>query len=581
MSYFKSHFFVIFLFVFQTVYSQNKAFDDFFISEIGRATLHLKKNSNFNKAYLSFTSKDYDSSLIYSMKFLLAKNKNKLLEDYCHYFRGHSFKHKKLYDQAILEFELIAKKNSFYKEIVNFNKGEIAIEKSDFKLGLNLFLGLEKIKTHKYVNSSFIYGNIAICLIHLNKFDEAKSYLLKSLKGFEREKDTISIIRTYTNIANMYYDQYEDELAIPYFEKAYLISKKIKDYGQKCITAGNMSIVEENRKNFKKAFVYIRESQKWKDLLNDQNKIWAIVETEKKFAIQQKQKEIYLLETKNKLKIAERNSVLYALFLLILLFITGIYFYFQKTKTNKIILSQKEILDKLNSTKDKLLSIISHDLRSSVNALKISNNKQLICIENKNYSELNVLLHRNSSIVNSTYNLLDNLLNWAQQQTDQLYFEKESLHLFSVLQQIVYNYKPLVFEKNISFKTTISKDIFIFMDLDSLKIILRNILDNAIKFSKKNGIISIYIAEENSEFIHLVIEDNGIGIQKTVIEELMNDKTLLSKKENKETIGTGLGLQLCKNMLYKNEGKLSIESQIGLGTKMILILPKKKADEPY
>ena len=579
MSYFKLPFCVTFLFVFQTLYSQNKAFDDLFVSEIGKSTLHIKKNTNFNKAYLSFTSKNYDSSLIYSMKFLSANNKNKLLDDYCHYFRGHSFKHKKLYNQAIHEFELIAENNSFYKEIVTFNKGEIAIEKLNFKQGIIYFLELEKIKTLKYVNSSFVYGNIAICLIHLNKFNEASSYLFKSLNGFEKEKDTISIIRTYTNIANMYYDQYKDKLAIPYFEKAYLISKNIKDYGQKSITAGNMSIVEENRKEYKKAFDYIKESQKWKDSVNDQNKVWAIAESEKKFAVQQKQKEIYLLETKNKLKVAERNSFFYALLFVLLLFGTGIYFYFQKIKTNKIILSQKKILDKLNVTKDKLFSIISHDLRSSVNALKVSNNKLLLCLENKNYSELDVLLHRNSTIANSTYNLLDNLLNWAQQQTNQLYFEKESLHLFSVIQQISYNYKPLLFDKNISFKTIISKDIFVFMDLDSLKIIVRNMLDNAIKFSNENGIISIFTTSENSENIHLVIEDNGKGIKKELIEELMNDKTLLSKKENKETIGTGLGLQLCKTMLHKNEGELNIESQIGIGTKMILILPKSKTNE--
>jgi signal transduction histidine kinase len=262
----------------------------------------------------------------------------------------------------------------------------------------------------------------------------------------------------------------------------------------------------------------------------------------------------------------------------IILFGAGIYFYLQKSKTNKIILSQKEVLNELNATKDKLFSIISHDLRSSVSSLKTSNIKLLGYLESKNYEELDTLLHRNSILANSTYNLLDNLLNWSQQQTNQLYFEKESLHLYTVVEQVLFNYKPLLFEKNITLTANISKELYLYMDLDSLKIILRNIIDNAIKFSKSNGFISIYTEKRESQLVHLIVEDTGIGMDKETVAELTKDTQLLSRKENKEIIGTGLGLQLCKVMLQKNDGKLAMESKEGIGTKMILILPEYKND---
>jgi light-regulated signal transduction histidine kinase (bacteriophytochrome) len=114
-----------------------------------------------------------------------------------------------------------------------------------------------------------------------------------------------------------------------------------------------------------------------------------------------------------------------------------------KSKKNKIILKKTE-LDELNATKDKLFSIVSHDLRSSVNALKVSNGKLQESLE-QNFAELDTQLHNNSAIANGAYNLLDNLLHWAVA-NKQSYFNKESLRLFFV-EQMVYNYKPLMLDK--------------------------------------------------------------------------------------------------------------------------------------
>lgn len=259
---------------------------------------------------------------------------------------------------------------------------------------------------------------------------------------------------------------------------------------------------------------------------------------------------------------------------LLLLLSGGVYLYAQKVKNAKIILSQKIKLDELNATKDQLFSIVSHDLRSSVNALKTSNSKLTTSLETKNYSELDQLLHQNSAIANGAYSLLDNLLHWALLQTKQLYFHKDSVHLFSIVQQIEYNYKPLLLDKNIIFENSVSKNSFIFVDLDSLKIILRNLLDNAIKFSPENSKITFYTVETDTTFCQLVIQDNGLGMSQNTIEELLQDNELLAKKKNSEIIGTGLGMQLCKQMIKKNSGSLTIESELHTGTKMILLFPK-------
>jgi signal transduction histidine kinase len=410
--------------------------------------------------------------------------------------------------------------------------------------------------------------------LHLKQFDKSEKFFFKFKEIKEKEKDTINLFWGNTNIANLYYGQYKDQQAIPYFEKAYALSNKINRIDLKYTASKNMSVVEENRGNLKEALVYRKEFDKWKDSLNDQNKVWAVADFEKKFTVAQKQKQIKVLEVENKLKNSQRNWLFFSAMGLLLLLTAGIYLYAQKVKNAKIILLQKNKLDELNATKDQLFSIVSHDLRSSVNALKTSNAKLSATLETKNYDELHQLIIQNSGIANGAYSLLDNLLHWALLQTKQLYFHKESVHLFSIVQQIEYNYKPLLLDKSITFENSVSKNIFIFVDLDSLKIVLRNLLDNAIKFSNENGKISFYTQENNPESCQLVLEDTGLGMDEKTITAILKDDELLAKKGKSEAIGTGLGMQLCKQMIKKNGGTIRIESELHKGTKMILKFPK-------
>ena len=106
------------------------------------------------------------------------------------------------------------------------------------------------------------------------------------------------------------------------------------------------------------------------------------------------------------------------------------------------------------------------------------------------------------------------------------------------------------------------------------KIILRNLLDNAIKFSNAGGIIKIYTQFTKDGFLDLVVEDYGIGMNKKTLEKLRKETISVSEKENNGIIGSGLGLQLCKSMIKKNKGVLTIESELGKGTKMIVSLLK-------
>ena len=343
-------------------------------------------------------------------------------------------------------------------------------------------------------------------------------------------------------------------------------------------TTKNMAVVEENRKDYQKALNFKKEAAQWKDSLNNQNRIYAVAQKEKEFAVAAKQKEVDLLQVENKLKETERKIFLYSAIGLLLFLGIGAYFFREKVKTNKIIAAQKETLDELNTTKDKLFSIVSHDLRSSVNALKSSNKILLDNLASKNLEALENLLHKNSTIVNGAYGLLDNLLNWALMQTEQQYFSIEKQRLFIITEHVAYNYKPLLLEKELNFENTVSKKEFVQADQESLKIVLRNLIDNAIKFSQPDGFIKIYSSNTIEGFTNLIVEDSGLGMSDATRLKLLDDSVLLNKKEHEDIIGTGLGIQLVKSMIKKNNGKFDIESELGKGTKMIVSLPKTVLD---
>jgi signal transduction histidine kinase len=574
MTKFKLFLISLYLIIPSVLFSQEEATNAVFNKSLQKKAVEFRTEINFSKAQYFFTNQKWDSTLVYCMK-QLNSSKNKELADYCHYLRGNSFKQLKLFQEAKKELNLVSKKFVFYP-LVNKALGESSSDLKEFEKAIYYFNEVEKSPNFdkQGIKIRGIYSDLGGCYLQLNQFNKSEIYLFKSKNLLEKEKNIESLFLLYTNIANLYYLQYKDKQAIPYFEKAYSLSKQIKDFDTKRVATKNMSVVEENSGNFKQALVYRKESEQWKDSLNNQNKVWAVADFEKKFAVSQKQKQIKVLEVENQLKNSQRNWLFFSAICLLFLLTVGVYFYAQKVKNAKIILLQKDKLDELNATKDQLFSIVSHDLRSSVNALKTSNAKLSATLETKNYDELHQLIIQNSGIANGAYSLLDNLLHWALLQTKQLYFHKESVHLFSIVQQIEYNYKPLLLDKSITFENSVSKNIFIFVDLDSLKIVLRNLLDNAIKFSNENGKISFYSQETNHAFCQLILEDTGLGMDEKTIKKILKDDELLAKKGNSETIGTGLGMQLCKQMIKKNGGTIQIESELHKGTKMILTFPK-------
>lgn len=567
-------FFVLVCFVFNTtIHFYANSNEPQFVCQLKQLSKQ-SSSTNFTKATLFFLQENWDSTLIYSMRQLHQSPNNKLAP-YCYYFRGVCFWRKQLPDRALIEFREIEPTFPFYYRVTK-QLGDISLEKRNFKRARQYYDAIIRkyLSVESELENGQLYHNIGICYFHLDEFESAERNLHLAEAILQKYDDKKGLISTYIDLGNVYYAQYKDPLAISFFGKAYKLSAAVSDFELKQNTALNMAVVEENRNSINQALRYRKEYESWTDSLNNQNKVWALAEQEKKFAVAQKEKELAVLTSKNEKKDAERNMYVLSSVLLFILLVVGVYFYRQKVKNAAIVQLQKNKLDQLNATKDQLFSIVSHDMRSSVQVLKATNSDLLNSLETGDFSDLGHQLRQNNAVANSAYNLLDNLLHWSLLQTEQGYFYPEPFDLCTIVEQVIYNYKPLMAIKNITYQQRIDRGKLVLADTESFKLILRNLVDNSIKFTPKNGEISIYVRQTATDYYEMVIEDTGVGISQASITELIKENVLLSKKKHEDILGTGLGLQLCKSMIRKNNGLFAIESTEQVGTKMIVSLLK-------
>lgn len=224
----------------------------------------------------------------------------------------------------------------------------------------------------------------------------------------------------------------------------------------------------------------------------------------------------------------------------------------------------------LNTTKDKLFSIIAHDLRTPFD--NIIGLTELILENAIDFEESEKYIKILNSSAKNTLILLDNLLNWAKSQTGQLNYIPKKIFISNVILEIIALNRLHAETKKISIVYSSSTEIEVYADENMLRTVLRNLISNAIKFTNIGGKIHIY-ATLKQEHVEISIADNGIGINKEkskmLFEIISNTTTVGTANEN----GSGLGLVLCKEFVNKNGGEIWVESEEGKGSNFKFTLP--------
>jgi signal transduction histidine kinase len=241
-------------------------------------------------------------------------------------------------------------------------------------------------------------------------------------------------------------------------------------------------------------------------------------------------------------------------------------------KQNTMIAMQNKQLSDTIQLKNKIFSVIAHDLRSPVvNILYMLN-----LLKEKEYKE-KYDTFANSSIqyAQLVISLLENMLVWGRDQEDKIKFSPEKRDLADIILTNLSIFKETSDKKEISVNFTQVGNSIAFFDKDLLDIIIRNLLSNAVKYTPRGGRISILLKDktQNGEGIMLKICDNGIGIPENKQKYLFTASEIESTHGTENEKGTGLGLKLCYELVKINHGSISIESKDGEGTCFIITLP--------
>jgi PAS domain S-box-containing protein len=252
-----------------------------------------------------------------------------------------------------------------------------------------------------------------------------------------------------------------------------------------------------------------------------------------------------------------------------------------ENKNNEYTIKESEKnLKNIIATKDKFFSIIAHDLKNPFSALlglsEIFKNEieTLTEEEKKDFAETLYIAAK------STYKLIENLFEWTRLQTGKFEFAYENLNLREISTEICSALLVNALRKNIKITNEIPKDTMVYSDKNMLKLLFNNLITNAIKFSYKGSEVRI-ASEEKADGLEVCISDSGIGIKKADIEKLFRTDISYSMKGTEKEEGTGLGLILCKEIIDKSGGSISVESEAGKGSRFMFLIPNKTEDKKF
>ena len=496
---------------------------------------------------------------------------------------------------------------------------------------LNLFQG-----TKNYQAIATINENIGEVLLAQKEYGDAIGYLSSSLKVAKRQGDIDGLCSLYSDLGLCYANQGRSELAISYLDTALQISNKYKyvfnqayaliglstaynlqkDYvkayqyakqGQLlAVKLGNLQVRANaalqlsktlaGLSRFNQAYLYLNQYMDMKSKLKSNESIQKLTSynyelefATKQHQLQEKQREQMLLYRQ---KIASQRSVniIFGIIILAMVIIL-VNYYRQKRKQQKInarleeknseVLSQKISLDEqtyelndLNKLKDRLISILAHDLRAPLSTLR--GIFDLLQDETITHAEMLDLIPEVLKKLEYTSDFLDTLLFWINSQMETFV---SSVKSFSVKDVVIYeldNYQESARQKGVSLTGSLPPQLDGSADPNSIRIVIRNLITNAIKFTGRGDSITVSAGLLDENTVLVTVKDTGIGMTHDQASNLFKSK-VDSKTGTNNELGTGLGLLFCKDLVEKCNGKIWVTSEPEIGTEFSFTIPAHKA----
>ncbi|WP_289055585.1 tetratricopeptide repeat-containing sensor histidine kinase [Carboxylicivirga marina] len=436
-------------------------------------------------------------------------------------------------------------------------------------------------------DSARVLMNIGSIQKTAGRFSIAKSYYHQSLEIRKKSKDTLGIAKAYNNIGQLHIEMNEYEKALKYIMKSYKYAIKNENNNIALSSSYNLVELYTHLNKSDSALWFLDYYVNLSAQIRNANIRNELLELDKKYKTLEKDNQIAQFQKEdalNQARLKTKNILIVVIScFLVLLLIVGYLINRQRkelVQSRRRLLRQKEDITGMNEqlrvsnlAKERILSVIGHDLRGPVGGLK-----ELIelYMELPEYEpdDIDNLLKSAREASTSTYHLLENLLSWANSQRGEIVFNPVATPLLPLIKQTVQLLDKSINTRHVKFEYDIPKTLVVQVDMNMLRTIIRNLVSNALKYSPENGLITIS-TEKNKASLHFYVSDQGHGMTAEETQSIFKKKETYFIGSEMTAKGTGLGLILCKEFVERHGGSIWIESEKGVGTKVCFSIPAK------
>jgi len=466
------------------------------------------------------------------------------------------------------------------------NENQQAIEYYMQSLKVNEEIGNEE-------GMAICYNDIGKIYSSMGRYDHALEYFRKTLDINEKEGDKRYIAQSRLNIGEVYAEigNYSSALNQLYLALEYALESNSKrlilEVYQK------LSTTYERTEEFRRSLEFNKLAGQYRDSVYNEERSRQIAEFRTRFETERKERENLVLEAEKEsldrvVKIQRQVVIVISIFLIILSFLlVYLWIIWRKLLHSKSQISEQNDLLKVNeiklnemvATKDKFLKIIAHDLKNHFNVIIGMSELLLELIHDEDVEKRDMLTKAVVETSRNTYQLLENLLVWSTTQTEGIKFAPSKVFFDDVVEVNKRSMKALAGEKDIELNATENCKVFIYADMEMLKTILRNLVSNAIKFSKDGGKVVIDTEQQEDQVI-ISVSDSGVGIDPDKQGKLFDITQKVSTLGTSKEKGTGLGLILCREFVERHHGKIWVESSPGEGSTFYFSIPITNGQTP-
>ena len=478
------------------------------------------------------------------------------------------------------------------------NIGLIFLDENQYDSALTYFFQvMEKLNpdslgsaSQHYILSG-VYNNTALAYTELGEQRLALDYLRKGLGLAQRADDEYNVGSVYINLGSLFGEMGSMDSALFYLHRALQIADK---RGYRSITLDSfeeLAKLHAGVGSYGPAYNWqVRYDTLYKSVFNE-SQTASIARLRAMYEQEISEKEITQLQSESQVqKMLNKVFIIFIVVIVALVIIIAVNLK-SKKRTNQMLaernlqisnaiqkLSDSETeLQKLNTSKDRIFSVVAHDLRNPVAAVTgfselLYDNFDEFPVETQKEYLLQVLQG-----TQRIQNLLENLLIWARAQMKAVKYEPESLKVKVLVDDCVKEMKVNLDHKKVECLVSVHPKCLVYADKAMIHTVLRNLIINAIKFSFPGGKIRVS-SEMEAKSCSISVSDEGIGIQPEIQEKLFKSNEVVSTPGTTGESGSGLGLVICKEFLELNNGEIRVESEPGNGSSFIIDLPVSSAD---